>query len=297
MNIRRNADSHFYRLGSTANVHSSVAEEVKIIPNYIVNKVHFDGDEEQIRQMLDFIKPNITNEEEEHDTVIDFNKIIPMPDSLDLNAGSVERRAVTAYLVAVNPFTKDFGVDKFSESEFTELANSLVKRYNLTKGDIYDDKVDPQEVERGQQYIDNIKKYNAPTWYEWRIQNWGCKWSASCQRIGENNTIYFDTPWATPTPVLQALSERFPSLTITCHWADEDFGVNVGEAVFENGEIAGLDYYEACSKQAYELAAELWELDLAAEGFVFDEEKQTYIRSSPDESSEPTSSETTPKMG
>ena len=108
MNIRRNADSHFYRLGSTANVHSSVAEEVKIIPNYIVNRVHFDGDEEQIRQMLDFIKPNITNEEEEHDTVIDFNKIIPMPDSLDLNAGSVERRAVTAYLVAVNPFTKDF---------------------------------------------------------------------------------------------------------------------------------------------------------------------------------------------
>ena len=44
-------------------------------------------------------------------------------------------------------------------------------------------------------------------------------------------------------------------------------------------------FFEPQSKEAYELAAELWGLDLAEEGFIFDEEKQTYeYRDEPNES-------------
>lgn len=47
-------------------------------------------------------------------------------------------------------------------------------------------------------------------------------------------------------------------------------------AEFENGEITHDEFFDPQSKEAYELAAELWKLDLAEEGFIFDEENQTY---------------------
>ena len=52
--------------------------------------------------------------------------------------------------------------------------------------------------------------------------------------------------------------------------------MNTGTAEFENGEIIHDEFFDPQSKEAYELAAEMWGLDLAEEGFIFDEEKQTY---------------------
>lgn len=77
-------------------------------------------------------------------------------------------------------------------------------------------------------------------------------------------------------PIVQKLAENFTDLKFEYSWADEGLGVNVGKAEFENGEIVSDEFYEPNSKEAYELAAELWGLDLAEEGFVFDEKTLTY---------------------
>lgn len=77
-------------------------------------------------------------------------------------------------------------------------------------------------------------------------------------------------------PVVQKLEENFPDIKFKYNWADEDLGVNTGTAEFENGEIIHDEFFDAQSKEAYEFASELWNMDLEEEGFVFDEENQTY---------------------
>ena len=55
---------------------------------------------------------------------------------------------------------------------------------------------------------------------------------------------------------------------------------------FENGEVTFDEFYNAHSRDAYELAANLWKLGLEDEGYVFNEETGSYDYHSdePDES-------------
>lgn len=56
--------------------------------------------------------------------------------------------------------------------------------------------------------------------YEWCNANWGTKWSAysfsapkiSKMKRGSKWKITFNTAWSPPTPVIYAMSKRFPSL-------------------------------------------------------------------------------------
>ena len=86
----------------------------------------------------------------------------------------------------------------------------------------------------------------------------------------------FNTAWSRAIPVIQKLAENFPDIQFEYCWADEDLGVNTGTAEFEDGEIIHDEFFDAQSKEAYELAADLWNIDLSEEGYIFDEEKQTY---------------------
>ena len=70
-------------------------------------------------------------------------------------------------------------------------------------------------------------------------------------------------------------------------WADEDIGSNVGDVTFIGGEcIENIDF-EPCSKEAYEFAAEMWGVDLEAEGYVFDAKTRTYEWQDTDETESP----------
>lgn len=87
--------------------------------------------------------------------------------------------------------------------------------------------------------------------------------------------------------MIQKLAENFPDLNFEYCWADEDLGVNVGMAEFENGEVTFDEFYNAHSRDAYELAADLWNLDLAEEGYVFDAKTETYEWQDTDETESP----------
>ena len=231
---------------------------------------------------MDFIKSD-KKESSEHSAVIDFNKIIPMPESLNVDAGSMEVPCLSAILTAINPITNDFGEKKLQPDEFRETVNKVNAFYSHSKPNVMVANVNRQALEKGRMYLDNIINYGAPTWYEWRVKAWGCKWEAGNQEAVSSDTIEFTTPWSAPVPVLQALSEKFPDITISSRWADEEVGVNTGEAEFKGGEISVLSLFEVHSKEAFELAAELWGLDLAEEGFAFNEKTQTYEFHDPEE--------------
>ena len=71
---------------------------------------------------------------------------------------------------------------------------------------------------------------------DWNRQTWGTKWNAYSQTI-EDDILRFDTAWSHPTPVIAALSQKFPEEEIHVQYADEDLGSNCGEYIIKNGEV------------------------------------------------------------
>ena len=238
------------------------------MPNHLMSKLHFSGEQKRIDELLESIKGE--------ETLFDFNKVLPMPESLNIEAGSRTDNGLKAYKDFITVYTMDgtekkdlLNIPKEKEDVFLRMRSDIKR----------------EEWELGKTAFQNEQKYGAPTWYEWAINAWGTKWSAYQAEIVEDNTIIFNTAWSRTMPVIQKLAKNFPDIKFEYCWADEDLGINTGTAEFENGEIIHDEFFEPQSKEAYELAAELWGLDLAEEGFIFDEEKQTYeYRDEPNES-------------
>lgn len=48
-------------------------------------------------------------------------------------------------------------------------------------------------------------------WYEWSIENWGCKWNCDAQdwkRVDENTiSFWFDSPWGPPIALYETMTE------------------------------------------------------------------------------------------
>ena len=59
-------------------------------------------------------------------------------------------------------------------------------------------------------------------WYDWNCEHWGTKWNSFDGHMefdelyGEELKYTFDTAWSPPAPILMALKEKFPDLSI--HW-------------------------------------------------------------------------------
>lgn len=89
-----------------------------------------------------------------------------------------------------------------------------------------------------------------PEWYRWSIQNWGTKWNsayAEYSSTSPHNTIHFDTAWAPPVPVFEALAERFPDHEFTIYsdeWMNHfhyTFLIKDGELVAKNEPCSCFD--------------------------------------------------------
>jgi hypothetical protein len=232
----------------------------------------FDGDEARIEELKNFIK----SDNKDDPSVIDFNKILPMPGSLDIPHGSLTTTAINAYISVINPENKDFPTySKVSREELSRIMN-MIKKYDKFVAHEYaadrslskleDDvsnahssgiKTLSDLINKGRQYVHNLDTYGALTWYDWRIKNWDTKWNAYDTgttdknvdipiEIDEDNvlhtvlfregTIMFDTAWGTPYNVIKELSKLYPDIAIHLAYADEDIGSNVGYIKFSNGE-------------------------------------------------------------
>ena len=243
------------------------------MPNHVMNRLHLSGEQSRINKLLESVKGE--------DSVLDFNKIIPMPESLNIEAGSRTDKGLEAYREFISVYTFDGSINK---PDLLNIPEESEQAFLRARKDIK-----PDEWELGKAAFQNQIKYGAPDWYGWSIANWGTKWSAYDTEIVEDNTIIFNTAWSRAMPVISKLAEMFPDISFEYRWADEDIGANVGVAEFEGGEVVHDEFYEDGSREAYELAADLWWLDLEEEGYVFDEKTQTYeYRSSEEESENPT---------
>ena len=146
----------------------------------------------------------------------------------------------------------------------------------------------PEHIFQGNLGQVEREQYGSDNWYDWSIANWGTKWNSygyhDCtEKDFDGATLTFDTAWSNPQPVIAALAEKYPDLHFSHKWADEDFGYNVGEKEYEDGEESFSNVPEGGSKEALELAAEIKGLDLADEGYLYNETTGEYEYHDPEE--------------
>ena len=104
-----------------------------------------------------------------------------------------------------------------------------------------------------------INKYGHDNWYDWAVENWGTKWGFYSGSVTSDNSVYFQTAWATPYKAIQQLSEKFPTVAIKVQYADEDFGHNVGEYTLLSGDEIEINIPDGGSFEAIKMAMEIKE--------------------------------------
>lgn len=88
---------------------------------------------------------------------------------------------------------------------------------------------------------DNVKKYGHSTWYDWNIDNWGCKWDANCHSVEDDSEygevhIHFETPWCPPLEWLEKVSARYPTLQFDMN-VEEESNAFIGNPIAQGGVV------------------------------------------------------------
>lgn len=247
------------------------------MPNHVTNILIFSGQQKDIDRLMNYVR--VTGEEYGS---FDFNRIIPMPDTMNLESGSSQIDALNVYFSAINPDTEDMGIKKITKKEFKERLNLVNSGRRFAAVDIdatltyekvceiskkYFEGADNEFRQNsivkddiflfGKTVFENVQNYGTADWYSWSCENWGTKWNAyNCteQDVGSFE-MEFQTAWSAPHPVIRKLSEMFPEVAIHHKWADEDMGNNCGFADYRGG--IGEPYYKDHDEDSQKYAAEI----------------------------------------
>lgn len=258
------------------------------MPNHVKNILVIHAENERLLEILNDIK-----DDEKGIGTIDFNKLIPMPPSLDIESGSRTDQGFKMFIdlkEKAENFIQTLNNPKNAQ-EFIEAVKGQ-KEFEKNFNSMSDE--NKELFELGKRAFENIINYGAPTWYDWCINHWGTKWNAyDCS--GEKNSLTFLTAWSVPEPVMTELSRKYPEIRMEHQWADEDIGVNLGQRIYLNGEIVEENIPEMGSKEAYDFAFRIWQeqpenygLTLNADGtkYIEMEESEEFLLQSGDEDDE-----------
>lgn len=162
----------------------------------------------------------------------DFDKIVPMPESLNLSSDSWLSPLENQF--SRNTLLKDH-LDRMREYMDSNPGNKEETMENFIKG------------------IRNYIDYGHSTWYSWSNENWGTKWNSSyCHKV-DDSTFEFETAWSGVPELIEKIGKRFPSVNILYEFSDEDTGSNCGSFIFHEGSVESR-IPDNRSKEAYDLA-------------------------------------------
>lgn len=197
------------------------------MPNWVRNEINLIGSDKDVASLLAFVKTDECD--------FDFDRILPMPEELNIDEGSTAEKAVACAEARKAGKKTCIKLDEWSlkERSFDEWADL------------------------GDKYLRNKKKYGARSWYDWRMSNWGTKWLPSNVHI-RNNTVSFETAWSFPDGIYQRLAELYPNVTIEVDFADEDLGNNCGMAEYNDCD-PGNNWVEYID--SLEFACSVWDYD------------------------------------
>lgn len=222
------------------------------MPNHTTNVLFVKGSQKKINELIKLVSGKETD--------FDFNKIIPMPQSLSITAGSALELSMT---IAKYKSGKAKDVKKFQKM-FNDRGPKLAHCKNIEEYIQELVKKQMANPEEGAIAIKNLEEYGHTDWYSWCVEKWGTKWNAYDCSDWTENALSFYTAWSPPIPVIEQLSKKFPSLTLTLKYADEGGGF-LGIIQFKNGDCIDESELDWNSKEGKKLRDELgllWDEDL-----------------------------------
>lgn len=201
------------------------------MPNWTTNTVTITGTKPVLEKVKELLKSE--------NTVFDFDKIKPMPKSLDIESGSIMTSAMT---MASNKPTSAAYKKAKEKIHLPYTMHQMPAGYSAVLT------TDTDVIAIGKLYLENKEKYGATTWYTWCIENWGTKWNVPDAVLdSESDTelvYYFNTAWSAPIAVLQTLSEQFPDVLIELDSTyEDDMPYNIYVTEFQKGEISNCGMY------------------------------------------------------
>ena len=208
--------------------------------NYYQSTLTLRGERETVEKVFDSIK----NDEDKR--VIDFEKVIPMPEELNIESSSDPEFLIILFL-RQSRLSLCYG-------PYSPEVKMAWERYEKM-----DDERKEKNEELAKKYLMNIAKYDYANWYSWHIGKWGTKWN-SIDGYGhqhrEADTIYFETANGFCEPVIEELSKRYPDIEFDYAAADEDIGSNTIKGTYKAGAFVGV--HEHQTPAAYDIAFELY---------------------------------------
>lgn len=168
------------------------------------------------------------------DSAFDFNRLLPMPEELH-NCGPIGTMSGIA-----DDLLADNGIGDYAKYQWVKDAGITTVEQLCAHW-----KYDYNEVVAlGKLRQENREKYGDPDWYDWHTTNWGTKWNAcyvhfSYKPEHKDTVLVFDTAWAPPVPIFEALAEKFPEHEIVIH--SDEYGNHL-HATFhiKNGEVTAV---------------------------------------------------------
>lgn len=98
----------------------------------------------------------------------------------------------------------------------------------------------------------NFEKFGYKSWYDWRIDKWGCKWPESDLEIGQEYTINsdgtatiafnFNSAWSPPIEAFNKISKDYPNILFCLYYEEPGMGF-CGSNIWSKGECQ--QQYEA----------------------------------------------------
>ena len=213
------------------------------MPNHITNRLVIEGATEEVAKVFDFLKADKPDEAGKV-VLVDFNKIVPMPESLEVKSSS-EGDDGMKYLVGMSGNSLEVHRYKKSDhyKEMTEMHELNPDRFE-------------RRLELGRQYLRNTADYGCTTWYEWRYRNWGTKWNAYDIEKPSDNSIMFNTAWRGVPGLICKLGAMFPAVTIKYDYADENLSYNTGSYIIHDDDVQDNSPEDA-SPEAWKLVFDL----------------------------------------
>lgn len=216
------------------------------MPNWVRTRLTFNGDQNRVAEIKELVKTTGKNAQGKYTNEFDFNKVIPMPEELNIPSSSSGDLGMRYLLLnAKHPILWTEDDRSFMES-MKKVKEENPDRFNA-------------DIELGKKYLSNIANYGYKDWYEWSCNNWGTKWNASEVEWIADNCVEFETAWSFCFPIVKKLSEMFPDVEIVFCFADEDCGsANAGDGRMIAGkETDDTEYPKTGDKRAYEIYLDL----------------------------------------
>lgn len=260
------------------------------MPNHVTNRLIFDCSDEKMKEILSAI----CYDEDSISTdvglgTIDFNKITPMPQSLNIECGSNTTTSINLYLTFVNPKVSYYGKEKMIAKDFDRIVALLNRKTVFAP---YNPNMTPEEIKNktefdtednllslGKTAVNNLLEYGSITWYDWCTRNdtWNTKWNSyNPYEYEGGKEIGFQTAWSAPHPIIEKLSAMYPDVAINHRWANEDLWQGCGSTTYLAGELIDEEVPES-EKEQVEMAASIWDYDLEEIGLALNALQTSYI--------------------